>query len=117
MKIADIAVPKLCRRAVAIASILATSISVAIAAVEPQRDDLGALEQAFWACDYIGTTEGIGEAPVAFCVEVTSSLKEKRFGGDFDALLVWWRANKTAEHAKLAASDIKAVARRGQPDA
>ena len=64
---------------------------------------LAALEQAFWACDYIGTTDGVAEAPVQLCLQVTHDLQRDKFGGDFDAMVKWWHVNKAAEHAKLAA--------------
>jgi hypothetical protein len=67
---------------------------------------LAALEQAFWACDYIGTKEGVAEAPVQLCVEVTQDLQQRKFGGDFDAMVKWWQDNKVSEHAKLAAAAV-----------
>jgi hypothetical protein len=82
------------------------------ARAEPGGGDvrLAALERAFWACDYIGTKEGVAEAPVQLCVEVTRDLQHERFGGDFDAMVKWWQLNKAAEHARLAAG-IRAGAR------
>jgi hypothetical protein len=66
---------------------------------------LAALEKVFWACDYIGTTQGVAEAPVQLCVEATRTLEQEKFGSDFEAMVEWWRQNKPAEHAKLAARD------------
>ena len=79
------------------------------AADEPDRS--AALEEAFWACDYIGTTQGVAEAPVAFCLDVTHALQRDRFGDDFDALVAWWRDNKAAQHARLAAQQTSVVRR------
>ena len=70
---------------------------------------LAALEEVFWACDYIGTTQGVAEAPVQLCVEATQTLEHEKFGGDFDAMVEWWRRNKPAEHAKVAAQDPSAA--------
>ena len=67
---------------------------------------LAALQQAFWACDYIGTNEGVAEAPVQLCLEVTHDLQQEKFGGDFDAMVKWWQDNKVVEHAKLAAGAL-----------
>jgi hypothetical protein len=63
------------------------------------------IEQAFWACDYIGTTRGVLAAPVEFCSEVTAALKERKFDGDFGLLLEWWTQNKPAQHARLASAE------------
>jgi len=63
------------------------------------------LEKAFWACDYTATTRGVQSTPVAMCAAVTDELKEAKFGGDFDEMVLWWRQNKTAEFERLAAAD------------
>jgi hypothetical protein len=59
------------------------------------------LEQAFWMCDYIGTTQSVDGATAVACVTITDELKVKRFDGDFDALLAWWRSNKPAAHRAM----------------
>jgi hypothetical protein len=38
---------------------------------------------------------------VDVCSAATEELKSMKFGGDFMALLAWWRGNKPAEHARL----------------
>ena len=58
------------------------------------------LEKAFWVCDYLATTEGIGD-PLT-CSAVSEALKERRFAGDLDSLLSWWRQNKVVQHRKVA---------------
>jgi hypothetical protein len=60
------------------------------------------LEEAFWVCDYVGTTRGLDAAPGELCAALYSELKSTKFGGDFEQLLAWWQQNKAAEHAKLA---------------
>ena len=60
------------------------------------------LERVFWACDYAAGTSGVLATPVATCSAVFDDLKDARFGGDFDALVKWWRANKDAEHRRIA---------------
>jgi hypothetical protein len=36
------------------------------------------------------------------CSAATEELKNTKFGGDFMALLDWWRGNKPEQHARLA---------------
>jgi hypothetical protein len=62
---------------------------------------LADVERLFWSCDYVATTRGVDSAPVDVCSAATEELKNIRFGGDFMALLEWWRGNKPAEHARL----------------
>ena len=59
------------------------------------------LEKGFWVCDYLGTTRGIEGPHGATCVANYEELKQTKFGGDFDALVDWWRVNKAAQHAAL----------------
>ncbi|HEU0203637.1 MAG TPA: hypothetical protein VFR86_24770 [Burkholderiaceae bacterium] len=69
-----------------------------------------ALEKTFWQCDF-GATQGSLSADAGpACEAVTEELKQRRFGGDFDRLLVWWQQNKAAEHGRLQA--IQQAARR-----
>ncbi len=63
------------------------------------------VESAFWICDYVATTKGVHFTPVHHCAAVTEELKQKKFGGDFEQMLNWWRNNKVAEHGKLAAKE------------
>jgi hypothetical protein len=66
------------------------------------------LEKAFWICDYVATTGAVATLDAVLCHAVYDRLKAERFGGDFERLLAWWRANKVAEHRKLdaLASDV-----------
>jgi hypothetical protein len=57
------------------------------------------LEKQFWACDYGAATRGILGAEAQACVVNFESLKASKFGGDFEALLSWWRDNRAAQHA------------------
>ena len=68
------------------------------------------VEQAFWACDYVGTTHGVQAAPVAFCSEATTTLIQQKFGGDFEQMLEWWRQNKAAQHGRFEAASVANVA-------
>src|SRR5262245_5631565 len=59
------------------------------------------LEHGFWVCDYVATTHGIDATPATLCSTITDELKSRKFGGDFEALVEWWRENKVVEHRKL----------------
>jgi hypothetical protein len=60
------------------------------------------LEKAFWICDHAATTDGVDATPVDICGAVYDELKARKFEGDFERLLAWWRQNKPAEHGRLA---------------
>ena len=60
------------------------------------------LENAFWVCDYLATTRGAGD--ISTCTAVYEALKERKFAGDFDKLVAWWRQNKVAQHQNVAAA-------------
>jgi len=62
---------------------------------------LAKLERAFWLCDHAATTRGVDGDAAILCVAATEELKERKFGGDFEQLLTWWRQNKATEHANL----------------
>jgi hypothetical protein len=43
----------------------------------------------------------VDPAERAACGAVTDQLRLERFGGDFEQLLGWWRANKVVRHQQL----------------
>jgi hypothetical protein len=63
------------------------------------------LENAFWVCDYTATTRGMDATPAGLCSAVYDEIKARKFDGDFERLLGWWRQNKPAEHARLEARE------------
>ena len=63
--------------------------------------ELADLEKAFWICDYEATTYGVGAVDAEACVIVTEGLKRLKFGGDFEALVDWWRDQKYGVHDAL----------------
>ena len=65
------------------------------------------LEHGFWVCDYVATTHGVEATPAHLCSTIIEELKTRRFGGDFEALVEWWRANKVVEHQKLDTVPLK----------
>jgi len=62
------------------------------------------LEKAFWICDHAATNHGVDGGTGIACGVITEDLKMKKFNGNFDLMLTWWRQNKAAEHQALAAS-------------
>lgn len=77
----------------------------------PAADDADALERKFWVCDHASTREFLDFGAAAQCSMATERLRHTRFGGDFAAMLTWWRAHKAAQHAALdAGRPIRAVA-------
>ena len=74
------------------------------AAQDTAAPPLATLERGFWACDYQASTTGVDPATGARCAELTGTLKQRKFNGDFTAMLAWWREHKAREHLALAAS-------------
>jgi hypothetical protein len=70
--------------------------------------DLNRIEDAFWVCDYLGTTRGTEAVDARRCIAVSDALRELRFGNDLDRLVAWWREHKPAQHARLAAVESAA---------
>ena len=79
---------------------------------EPAAAQLAEVERLFWVCDYVATTRGVDSAPVDLCSTATEAIKELKFGGDFLALLEWWRGNKPQAHAGFANAEAAAAASR-----
>lgn len=73
------------------------------AAQDTAAPSLATLERGFWACDYQASTTGVDPATGARCAELTGTLKQRKFSGDFTAMLAWWREHKDREHLALAA--------------
>jgi len=59
------------------------------------------LEETFWACDYAATTRGVTATPMDLCGTAYQELRDLKFGGNFEELLGWWKANKAAEHRRV----------------
>jgi hypothetical protein len=60
------------------------------------------LEKAFWICDHAATNHGVDGGMGIACGVITEDLKVRKFNGDFNLMLAWWRQNKAAEHQALA---------------
>lgn len=61
------------------------------------------LERAFWACDHAVTVGRIDVGIATTCSTLYEALKQRKFSGDFNQMLAWWRLNKEAEHQALRA--------------
>ena len=64
------------------------------------RVDDARLEDLFWTCDARSTQEWLPVDEGALCAMAHDEFKRRRFDGDLDALLAWWRAHKAEEHAR-----------------
>ncbi len=72
--------------------------------VAAQGPSLEALERAFWRCDHAATHGTLDGGTAMECSVATEAFKARRFGGDFAAMLAWWRTNKDAQHLALSAA-------------
>ncbi len=97
---------RLLRRCVAAAAIVLSGSALADATTPASPSvasgRIGRLERVFWKCDYIVTTRGTPGADA--CFAVANELMHAKFGGDFRAMLAWWRENKPAVHRELRAA-------------
>lgn len=59
---------------------------------------LADLEKAYWFCDYASTVTRLDMGTAMSCSVVNETLKRRKFGGNFEAMLVWWQDNKAAQH-------------------
>lgn len=54
-------------------------------------------EEFYWDCEYAAAHGTIELDEAAVCSEVYERLKAKKFRGDFNLFLVWWKENKQRE--------------------
>ena len=60
------------------------------------------IERVFWVCDHAATIDRIDPSTAITCSSLTEALKQRKFGGDFNAMLAWWRQHKETRHGALA---------------
>ena len=77
--------------------------------------DLSELERAYWACDYTVSIRRVDMATGIACVSISDELKARKFGGDFHALLAWWRDHKDEKYRELAAVERQELAAANAP--
>lgn len=82
-------------------AVVESSPAQARAPASAETQDLARLEEVFWYCDFVATTQGVLAAPMTACKHATDELKARKFGGRFRNLLAWWEENKAAEHDRL----------------
>lgn len=76
----------------------AASRAQAMAGAELRLDEL---EKAFWVCDYAATISIVDVHDAMNCSHFIEALRQRKFAGDFVAMLAWWRQHKEAEHREL----------------
>lgn len=72
---------------------------------------LDELEKAFWVCDYAATTSLVDFYSAIACSYLTESLRQRKFDGDFQAMLTWWQQHKEAKHLELSKGGSTSVPR------
>jgi hypothetical protein len=70
------------------------------------------LEEIFWICDHAVTAGLVDASERAACGAVTEQLKMEKFGGDFEKMLDWWRANRVVEQEKVDRNEVSDPAER-----
>ena len=73
--------------------------------------DIAALKSGYLACDRAASQRRLDFGEAAECSRVSERLLRHGFGGDFERLLVWWRAAKHADAAAPADAPVE-LARR-----
>lgn len=58
---------------------------------------LDKVEKAYWDCEFAAVKGTIRPNEFGLCNELYEYLKNKKFSGNFDKLLVWWRQHKDHE--------------------
>jgi hypothetical protein len=94
------------RIALALASAACLCSAPAALALSPDWSgvDDSRLEALFWDCDLLSTQQALSGGDGALCAMAHDELKQRRFGGDFERLLDWWRSHKDDEHARRGAA-------------
>jgi hypothetical protein len=57
------------------------------------------LKSVYLSCDRAAISGGLDTAAIMQCAAVYEELKRRAFGGDFDKLLAWWKAQQPARSA------------------
>ena len=72
--------------------------------------DLEQLERVFWVCDHAAATDGVDGPTGMACANATEELKQRRFDGNFSAMLRWWQGNKAAMYEALTQAEQQSEA-------
>ncbi|SDH70100.1 hypothetical protein [Variovorax sp. OV700] len=93
-----------CGRRLALMLPLALGTSMALAQAGTDRlasISVDELKQVYLACDRAASQQILDSGTAAHCSFVGEALQKRAFGGNFDQLLAWWRAEKDGASAKL----------------
>lgn len=55
------------------------------------------VERLYWNCEFTATQGILDSDDAAACSTIYEHIKAKKFHGDFNALLLWWKQNKDKE--------------------
>ena len=75
------------------------------------QQPLAELEKSCWVCDHAATTRRLDSGTAATCSSLHEALKQRKFGGEFKALLAGWHQHEEAEHLALAKAGGPSLAR------
>jgi hypothetical protein len=76
---------------------------------------LDEIEKAFWVCDYAASIRLVDMGSAIICSRLTEALKQRKFDGDFPAMLAWWQQHREAEHQALARTGGTSLPRPAPP--
>lgn len=71
------------------------------------RQHVEELERAFWRCDLAASTGSVDPIQAAVCSAVTEELRKRKFGGDFERMLQWWRESRLAQAQRLEVRSVE----------
>jgi hypothetical protein len=72
------------------------------------KSDVDELERAFWQCDHALANRVVSPQVGMLCVAVTDELRQQKFDGSSERMLVWWRTHRVAEHQRLSEAGSQA---------
>lgn len=86
------------------------SVAAELAASGPRtaKSEVDELERAFWQCDHALANRVVSPQVGMLCVAVTDELRQQKFDGSSDRMLVWWRTHRVVEHQRLSEADSQA---------
>ena len=84
------------------ASAMGWSAASGAQTIAATQQPLAELEKSCWVCDHAATTRRLDSGTAATCGSLKKGLKQRKFGGEFAALLAGWHQHEKAEHLALA---------------
>ncbi len=77
-------------------------------------ESIDSLERLFWICDYGAARDAVDFGSGMRCGVAAEALKARKFNGDFDSMLAWWRQKKDVEHGALASARLAGSTERAE---